>query len=56
MDAQLHPQVICPEIAGPRIDLVESAAASTSRADVAHFLLGELELGVHVRQIVGMAQ
>jgi putative NADH-flavin reductase len=26
-----------------------------SRADVAHFLLGELELGMHARQIVGMA-
>jgi putative NADH-flavin reductase len=29
---------------------------SLSRADVAHFLLGEVERGAHVRQIVGMAR
>jgi len=27
-----------------------------SRADVAHFLLGELERGAHLRQIVGLAR
>jgi putative NADH-flavin reductase len=31
------------------------AAASISRADVAHFLLEELEHRAHVRRIVGMA-
>jgi putative NADH-flavin reductase len=29
---------------------------SLSRADVAHFLIGELERGAHARQIVGMAR
>lgn len=29
--------------------------ASISRADVAHFLVGELERGAHAREIVGMA-
>jgi hypothetical protein len=28
---------------------------SLSRADVAHFLLGEVERDAHVRQIVGVA-
>jgi hypothetical protein len=27
-----------------------------SRADVAHFLMGEVERAAHARQIVGMAQ
>jgi len=32
-----------------------SGLASIRRADVAHFLLGELERGAHLRQIVGLA-
>jgi uncharacterized protein YbjT (DUF2867 family) len=32
-----------------------SGLASIRRADVAHFLLDELERGAHLRQIVGMA-
>ena len=32
-----------------------SAFASVSRADVAHFLLGELEHNAHIHQIVGIS-
>jgi putative NADH-flavin reductase len=36
-------------------DRLPPGARAVSRADVAHFLLGEVERPAHVRRIVGMA-
>jgi putative NADH-flavin reductase len=41
--------------ANGRMPGTRTATASISRADVAHFLLEELERGAHIRQIVGLA-
>jgi len=37
-------------------DRMPRGGSSVSRADVAHFLLDELERGAHVRRMVGMAR